>query len=231
MACSPQTFECVRLRWWLSRVWSTPQRTRTMAAAALDEYDLAIYPGFYRRPMARWNEDGSCAPMARARGPKGEAFQPLLKQSDIDDDIGHIEHEVRGGAHREAPRVIEAASWKLPSPSSQRARRAVGTRNARPGTRVPRSSTRFSCGFFDGPAFPAGPPSIPDAALTSPPLLADRHRQETQEEEAAAPETEGREPPRGEGGGRVSASRPRDAIGRSPATVPLESRPPARFKA
>ena len=67
-----------------------------MAAAALDEYDLAIYPGFYRRPMARWNEDGSCAPMARARGPKGEAFHPLLKQSDIDDDIGHIEHEVRG---------------------------------------------------------------------------------------------------------------------------------------
>ena len=127
-----------------------------MAAAALDEYDLAIYPGFYRRPMARWNEDGSCAPMARARGPKGEAFQPLLKQSDIDDDIGHIEHEVRGGAHREAPRVIEAASWKLPSPSSQRSRRAVGTRNARHGTRVPRSSTRFSCGFFDGPAFPGG---------------------------------------------------------------------------
>ena len=145
----------------MSRVWSTPQRTRTMAAAALDEYDLAIYPGFYRRPMARWNEDGSCAPMARARGPKGEAFQPLLKQSDIDDDIGHIEHEVRGGAHREAPRVIEAASWKLPSPSSQRARRAVGTRNARPGTRVPRSSTRFSRGFFDGPAFPAGLPQSP----------------------------------------------------------------------
>ena len=63
--------------------------------SALDEYDLAIYPGFYRRPMARWNEDGSCAPMARARGPKGEAFQPLLKQSEIDEDIGHIEHEVR----------------------------------------------------------------------------------------------------------------------------------------
>ena len=73
----------------------TLERTTTMAAAALDEYDLAIYPGFYRRPMARWNEDGSCAPMARARGPKGEAFQPLIRQSDIDDDIAHIEHEVR----------------------------------------------------------------------------------------------------------------------------------------
>ena len=88
----------------MSRVWRTPQRTRTMAAAALDEYDLAIYPGFYRRPMARWNEDGSCAPMARARGPKGEAFQPLLKQADIDDDIGHIEHEVRG-SRIEKPRA------------------------------------------------------------------------------------------------------------------------------
>lgn len=64
-------------------------------AATLDEYDLLIYPGFMRRPMARWNEDGSCAPMARARGPKGEAFQLTLKQSEIDEDISHIEHEVR----------------------------------------------------------------------------------------------------------------------------------------
>lgn len=64
-------------------------------AATLDEYDLLIYPGFMRRPMARWNEDGSCAPMARARGPKGEAFQLMLKQSEIDEDISHIEHEVR----------------------------------------------------------------------------------------------------------------------------------------
>jgi hypothetical protein len=79
--------------------------------SALDEYDLAIYPGFYRRPMARWNEDGSCAPMARARGPKGEAFQPLLKQSEIDEDIGHIEHEVRGPPTRRHP----------PSPARARA--------------------------------------------------------------------------------------------------------------
>ena len=74
-----------------------------MAAAALDEYDLAIYPGFYRRPMARWNEDGSCAPMARARGPKGEAFQPLLKQSDIDDDIADANGEVDPDRIPEAP--------------------------------------------------------------------------------------------------------------------------------
>jgi hypothetical protein len=231
MACSPQTFECVRLRWWLSRVWSTPQRTRTMAAAALDEYDLAIYPGFYRRPMARWNEDGSCAPMARARGPKGEAFQPLLKQSDIDDDIGHIEHEVRGGSASRSPardrsRFLEVAVTVVPA-------RATRGRHAKRASRDPRPPVvdPIFVWVFRRAGVSRRTPSIPDAALTSPPLLADRHRQETQEEEAAAPETQGREPPRGEGGGRVSASRPRDAIGRSPATVPLESRPPARFKA
>lgn len=127
----------------------------------------------------------------------------------------HRTHRARGAwrSASRSPARDRSASWKFPSPSSQRARRAVGTRNARPGTRVPRSSTRFSRGFFDGPAFPAGRPSIPDAALTSPPVLADRHRQETQEEEAAAPETQGREPPRGEGGGRVSASRPRERSG------------------
>ena len=43
----------------------------TADMSGLDEYDYLIYPGFMRRPMARWNEDGSVAPMARARGPKG----------------------------------------------------------------------------------------------------------------------------------------------------------------
>jgi hypothetical protein len=62
---------------------------------SLDEYDRLVYPGFMRRPMARWNEDGSVAPMARARGPKGEAFQLTLRQSEIEEDIGTIEHEVR----------------------------------------------------------------------------------------------------------------------------------------
>jgi hypothetical protein len=66
--------------------------------ATLDDYDLLIYPGFMRRPLARRNEDGSCAPVARARGPKGEAFQLMLKQAEIDEDISHIEHEVRPGA-------------------------------------------------------------------------------------------------------------------------------------
>jgi len=66
----------------------------TADMSGLDEYDYLIYPGFMRRPMARWNEDGSVAPMARARGPKGEAFQLTLKQSEIDEDIAHIEYEV-----------------------------------------------------------------------------------------------------------------------------------------
>jgi hypothetical protein len=77
-------------------------------AATLDEYDLLIYPGFMRRPMARWNEDGSCAPMARARGPKGEAFQLSLKQSEIDDDIQGIEHEVSGFPKRGGSRALPA---------------------------------------------------------------------------------------------------------------------------
>ena len=52
--------------------------------SALDEYDLAIYPGFYRRPSVV--ERGRIVrPMARAREP-GEAFQPLLKQGEIDED-------------------------------------------------------------------------------------------------------------------------------------------------
>ena len=69
--------------------------TTTADMSGLDEYDYLIYPGYMRRPMARWNEDGSVAPMARARGPKGEAFQCTLKQSEIDEDIAHIEYEVR----------------------------------------------------------------------------------------------------------------------------------------
>ena len=38
----------------------------TADMSGLDEYDYLIYPGFMRRPMARWNEDGSVAPMMRA---------------------------------------------------------------------------------------------------------------------------------------------------------------------
>ncbi len=103
--------------------------------SALDEYDLAIYPGFYRRPMARWNEDGSCAPMARARGPKGEAFQPLLKQSEIDEDIGHIEHEVRGPPTRRHPPLPRASASEPVTPG-----RAIGRARRPPSPRVARAT-------------------------------------------------------------------------------------------
>mmetsp|Transcript_8467 Transcript_8467/g.13358 ORF Transcript_8467/g.13358 Transcript_8467/m.13358 type:complete len:96 (+) Transcript_8467:182-469(+) len=74
--------------------------------ATLDDYDLLIYPGFMRRPLARWNEDGSCAPVARARGPKGEAFQLMLKQAEIDEDISHIEHEIGIGKKPKKKKVV-----------------------------------------------------------------------------------------------------------------------------
>lgn len=127
--------------------------------SALDEYDLAIYPGFYRRPMARWNEDGSCAPMARARGPKGEAFQPLLKQSEIDEDIGHIEHEVRpppspAPRRRPASRVVACRDAIV----RRRARRAPARRPL--GASRPRPSR---WGFFS-----LGAPSTARAAFSFP---------------------------------------------------------------
>ena len=36
----------------------------------IDEYDVLVYPGFLRRNVAKWNEDGSFAPLVRARGYK-----------------------------------------------------------------------------------------------------------------------------------------------------------------
>lgn len=145
----------------------------------------------------------------------------------------HRTHRARGAWRsasrspaRDRSRFLEVAVTVVPA-------RATRGRHAKRASRDPRPPVvdPIFAWVFRRAGVSRRTPSIPDAALTSPPLLADRHRQETQEEEAAAPETQGREPPRGEGGGRVSASRPRDAIGRSPATVPLESRPPARFKA
>lgn len=145
----------------------------------------------------------------------------------------HRTHRARGAWRsasrspaRDRSRFLEVAVTVVPA-------RATRGRHAKRASRDPRPPVvdPIFVWVFRRAGVSRRTPSIPDAALTSPPLLADRHRQETQEEEAAAPETQGREPPRGEGGGRVSASRPRDAIGRSPATVPLESRPPARFKA
>ena len=134
----------------------------------------------------------------------------------------HRTHRARGAWRsasrspaRDRSRFLEVAVTVVPA-------RATRGRHAKRASRDPRPPVvdLIFAWVFRRAGVSRRTPSIPDAALTSPPLLADRHRQETQEEEAAAPETQGREPPRGEGGGRVSASRPRDAIGRSPATVP-----------
>ena len=169
--------------------------------SALDEYDLAIYPGFYRRPMARWNEDGSCAPMARARGPKGEAFQPLLKQSEIDEDIGHIEHEVR--PRRAPPRDGNAASRVVAFRDAIVRRRAPRALARRPlGASRPRPDGVFLDALARRPLHRLCRLSFSRAPLTRPPPPprlaspdADRHREEAQEEEGAPAETEGGVPP------------------------------------
>ncbi len=66
-----------------------------MSAMSAAEYDALIYPGFVRRNVARWNEDGSAAPLSRARGPPGETFVLHLRSGEIDQDVSAIEAEVR----------------------------------------------------------------------------------------------------------------------------------------
>ena len=60
----------------------------------IDEYDMLVYPGFLRRNVAKWNEDGSFAPLARVRGPKGDTFVLQLKSVEVDQDITEIELEL-----------------------------------------------------------------------------------------------------------------------------------------
>ena len=66
-----------------------------MSAMSAAEYDALIYPGFVRRNVARWNEDGSAAPLSRARGPRGETSVLHLRSGEIDQDVSAIEAEVR----------------------------------------------------------------------------------------------------------------------------------------
>ena len=66
-----------------------------MSAISAQEYDALIYPGFLRRNVARWNDDGSAVPLSRARGPKGETFVLHLRSGEIDQDVSAIEGEVR----------------------------------------------------------------------------------------------------------------------------------------
>ncbi|ACO62175.1 predicted protein [Micromonas commoda] len=99
--------------------------------SGLDEYDYLIYPGFMRRPMARWNEDGSVAPMARARGPKGEAFQLTLKQSEIDEDIAHIEYEIGIGKKPKKKRTGPPLNPKLEAVKKQEEEERVASESER----------------------------------------------------------------------------------------------------
>ena len=45
--------------------------------------------------MARWNDDGSCAPTARVRSGKGERFCLTLTKQEIEDDVAMFDQEVR----------------------------------------------------------------------------------------------------------------------------------------
>ena len=117
----------------------------TADMSGLDEYDYLIYPGFMRRPMARWNEDGSVAPMARARGPKGEAFQLTLKQSEIDEDIAHIEYEVSALTSRPRSRTHSKRDETVinrPAAELDHANAVSGGRAARPNGSVARGPRR-----------------------------------------------------------------------------------------
>jgi len=58
----------------------------------MSDQDATVYPGFLRRQMARWNDDGSCAPSSRMRGQqKHEGFSLTLTRDEISEDLSHIE--------------------------------------------------------------------------------------------------------------------------------------------
>ena len=69
-----------------------------MSAMSAAEYDALIYPGFLRRNVARWNDDGSAAPLSRSKGPRNETFVLQLRSGEIDQDVSAIEGEVRHDA-------------------------------------------------------------------------------------------------------------------------------------
>ena len=65
--------------------------------------------------MARWNDDGSCAPTARVRSGKGEPFCLTLTKQEIEDDVAMMfDSEVRPAA-RPLSRVYRRAALTPPS--------------------------------------------------------------------------------------------------------------------
>jgi hypothetical protein len=65
-----------------------------MSNLTQDDYDKLVYPGFLRRNVAKWNEDGSFAPVARAKTSRGDQFVLQLKSGEVDQDIAEIEQEL-----------------------------------------------------------------------------------------------------------------------------------------
>mmetsp|Transcript_17344 Transcript_17344/g.56776 ORF Transcript_17344/g.56776 Transcript_17344/m.56776 type:complete len:89 (-) Transcript_17344:3370-3636(-) len=65
-----------------------------MAQQGVDEYDFLVHPGFLRRSLARWNEDGSAAPTGRVRGAKGDQFTLTLTKEEVQEDFALIEGEL-----------------------------------------------------------------------------------------------------------------------------------------
>jgi len=64
--------------------------------------------------MARWNDDGSCAPTARVRSGKGEPFCLTLTKQEIEDDVAMMfDSEVRPAA-RPLLRVYRGAALTPP---------------------------------------------------------------------------------------------------------------------
>jgi hypothetical protein len=100
------------------------------------EYDALIYPGFLRRNVARWNDDGSAAPLSRSKGPRNETFVLQLRSGEIDQDVSAIEGEVR---RRDRPRPRATTTTRRDA-----TRKVLGARSTKTltGTRVPRERRR-----------------------------------------------------------------------------------------
>jgi hypothetical protein len=67
--------------------------------------------------MARWNDDGSCAPTARVRSGKGEPFSLTLTKQEIEDDVAVFDSEVRTPLRARGPRAFcRQRRWLWPRP-------------------------------------------------------------------------------------------------------------------
>ena len=113
-----------------------------MSAMSAAEYDALIYPGFLRRNVARWNDDGSAAPLSRSKGPRNETFVLQLRSGEIDQDVSAIEGEVR---RRDRPRrARDDATTRRDATREVLERRARRRRDIDRDARPARASTRSS---------------------------------------------------------------------------------------